>query len=291
MAYGTVELGGTKTLVAVGTTPDDLTDPVRIPTRSPDETLDRVADYLSGHPLEAVGVASFGPVELRRERPAYGSITTTPKPGWSDTPVVAVLAEAVGVPVGFDTDVNGAALGEGEWGAATGLNSYVYVTVGTGIGLGAVVEGKPLHGMVHPEFGHVVVKQHPDDSYAGRCPFHGDCLEGMATGVALADRFGPHDTWDDPEAAVELAVHYLAQGMRDATYAYAPQRIVVGGGVSKQPHFHSRLHTRLQEELAGYPGIADHTDPGYVCPPGLGDLSGLAGCLVLARQVLSADAP
>ena len=286
MVFGTVELGGTKTLVAVGTTPSDLSDPIRIPTTTPEETLEQVVEHLSKHDLEAIGIASFGPVELREDHPDFGNITSTPKPGWSGAPVLRHTADALGVPAGFDTDVNGAALGEGAWGAVMGLHSYVYVTVGTGIGLGAVIRGHTLTASGHPEFGHVVVERHPQDDYPGRCPFHGDCLEGMASGPALEDRFGAHEAWEEPEKVGELAVRYLAQGMRNAVYAYSPQCIVVGGGVSKLPSFHSVLQHALLNELAGYPndGIAAAGD--YLRPPGLGDLSGLAGGLVLAREAL-----
>ena len=281
--YGAVELGGTKTLVAVGTELGDLSFVERIDTTDPDTTLGRVISVLATRRVEAVGVASFGPLELRRNHPDFGTITSTPKPGWNATPVREKLTSALGVPVGIDTDVNGAALGEGRWGAAQGLTHFVYVTVGTGIGGGAVVGGETLAGLGHPEMGHLVVERHREDDYPGRCPFHGGCLEGMACGPALEDRFGPVTSWDESRV-LELVVFYLAQGLRGMVYTLAPQRIIVGGGVSKIDGFHPALAAKLAESLSGYPGISQHDQPGFVTAPALGDRSGLAGALLIAAE-------
>lgn len=283
--YGTVELGGTKTLVAVGSNPQDLSDPVRIPTTEPSITLEAVLDHLSAYQVDAVGVASFGPLELRHGHRDYGSMTNTPKPGWAGCPVYRILDAELDAPVAIDTDVNGAALGEGRWGAARGLDQYVYVTVGTGIGAGSIAWGRPIGGLGHTETGHVVVETHPDDSYEGRCPYHGSCLEGMASGPALEDRFGKVEDWSDPEGVLELVVFYLAQGLRSIVYVVAPQRIVVGGGVAHMPGFHAALRKALGESLGGYPGLQEYADADYIVAPGLGDSSGLAGGLVLAKQI------
>lgn len=285
--YGAVELGGTKTLVTIGTSPRDMSEPRRIPTTGPSETLASVVEYLEGHSIDAVGVASFGPVEIRPDSRDYGSITSTPKPGWSNVSVLGAIQDAFDVPIGFDTDVNGAALGEGRWGAASGLSNYAYVTVGTGIGVGIVVAGETLKGLGHPEGGHVPVVRHPDDRYPGRCPFHAECLEGMAGGPALVDRFGPHESWQDLSGIADLAVHYLSQGLRALVYTVVPERIVVGGGVSKLPDFHGKLQAALDEQLGGYPDIPERGRSGFVSPPGLGDDSGLAGGLILAETALS----
>lgn len=284
--FGTVELGGTKTLVATGTAPDDLSPPRRISTSDPDTTLRLVAEHLHGESIDAVGVASFGPIELRQDHPRFGWITTTPKPGWTDTPVLRVLTDALNLPVGIDTDVNGSALGEGRWGAARGLSDFVYLTVGTGIGGGAVAHGSVVGGVSHPEMGHMVVESHPDDRYPGRCPYHGRCLEGMASGPALEDRFGPFGSRADDGEALALAVHYLAQGLRNIVYTLAPHRIVVGGGVSKMAGFHERLRAALASQLQGYPELPKYAATDYVVGPDLGDLSGLAGGLVLAARAL-----
>lgn len=283
---GTIELGGTKTLVAAGNSPEDMSKPLRIPTTDPEMTLARAIEHLSGLEVEALGIASFGPVELRWGHPDYGTIVSTPKPGWSGARVLDVLGDGLGVPAVIETDVNGAALGEGRWGAAKGLTDFVYITVGTGIGGGSVVNGRIAGGLGHSEMGHVVVQPHPDDDFPGRCPYHGTCLEGMANGPALEDRFGPPDTWHDTSAAVELISFYLAQALRDLVYVVSPQRIIVGGGVSRIEKFHSRVRAQLLDQLAGYPGIDEYGSEDYVVAPGLGDRSGLAGGLVLAESAL-----
>jgi len=279
--YGALELGGTKTLAAVGTSPDDMSAPLRIPTEDPESTLSRVIDYLGEHRVDAVGVSSFGPVELRQTHDSFGSITATPKPGWSNTDVLGTISRGLDVPASIDTDVNGAALAEGRWGSAQHLNTFLYMTVGTGIGVGAVVDGHTLSGLGHPEMGHVVVVREKDDDYSGRCSFHGDCLEGMACGPALVDRFGSSDGWGGEVR--DLVVAYLAQGLRSIVYALAPERIVVGGGVSKLPCFHTKLQTSLTVQLAGYPPIPERESEAFISPPLLED-SGLVGALILAEQ-------
>lgn len=283
---GVVEIGGTKTLVGVVEVLEDLTDHQTIPTTDPGETLGRVVDHLRDASVSAVGIASFGPLELRQGHRWQGHITRTPKEGWSFTPIVERLESELGVPVGLDTDVNGAALGEGEWGAARGLDSHAYLTVGTGIGGGLVINGSPVHGAPHPEVGHVIVKRHEDDDYQGSCPFHGDCLEGMASGPSLEARFGirAEDLSEDQgRAAVDLVSHYLAQGVRNLVYVAAPERVVIGGGVSKLDGLHTAVRARLRESLAGYPGVEAHESNDFVTPPGLEGLSGLAGALMIAR--------
>lgn len=285
MRLGAVEIGGTKTLVASGQSIEDLGGFDTIPTTSPGETVEAVAERLRGAELASVGVASFGPLELRPSHEQFGYITTTPKAGWSHIPVMPMLVERLGVSVAFDTDVNGAALGEGEWGAAEGLGVFAYVTVGTGIGGGVVVNGSPIHGAPHPEIGHVVVGRHPDDDHAGSCPFHGDCLEGMASGPSIESRFGTRAEalgGHEKDEALRLVSYYLGQGLRNLVYAVAPERVIIGGGVSKLAGFHESVGKSLLDALDGYPGEAAHSDPGFVVPPELGDLSGLAGALLLA---------
>lgn len=282
--YGTVEMGGTKTSCAIGSSPDDLAGELTIPTTEPSETLGRVLEHLAIGSAEAVGIASFGPLELRRDHPGYGQIRFTPKKGWSGVDVVGPFSAALGVPIGFDTDVNGAALGEWTWGAGRGLESIVYVTVGTGIGGGALVEGEPIHGLGHPEMGHIMVRRHPDDEFPGACPAHGDCLEGLASGTAVEGRHGARGerlTGDELRMAVEIEVFYLTQMARNLVYTLAPERIILGGGVSRLPGLVERVGASLAVDLAGYPGLDEH-EHGFVVPPGLGRLSGLAGGLILA---------
>jgi len=283
--YGALELGGTKTLVAVGTAPADLTEPLRIPTTDPEPTLTAAIEHLARHRVDSVGVASFGPVELRPGHKSYGAVTTTPKPGWPMTDVLGIVSTGLDVPAAIDTDVNGAAIGEGKWGAAAGLTDFVYVTVGTGVGAGAVIDGKPLIAQGHPEMGHMTVVPAEGDDYAGRCPFHGGCLEGMASGPAIEDRFGPVGMRADDRPR-DLAAHYVAQGARNIVYALAPQRVIIGGGVSAMAGFHRRVRQELAEQLNGYPPITETGSDDFIAPPGLGDLSGLAGALLLARAAL-----
>ncbi len=286
--WGTVELGGTKTLVAVGNTVADVSDPLRLATGDPVQTLSAVADFLGGFAVQAVGVGSFGPVELRLGHENYGRIIHTPKPRWSSVDVVGTLGQHLDVPIGFDTDVNAAALGEWKWGATRGLGVSVYLTVGTGIGGGVLVDGRPLRGLPHPEMGHTVVERHSDDGYPGGCPFHKTCLEGMASGPAIAERFGQSAMeleGDDEALALELVAYYLAQGLRNIIYSVAPERIVIGGGVSQMPGFHGAVRAQLVRQLGGYPGVIEHQSVGFVVEPGLGSLSGLAGGLVLAELV------
>jgi len=277
---GVVEIGGTKTDVAFGSTPGDLSRPVRITTTSPAETLDSVVDFFSSHPVTAIGVSSFGPLDLDRSSATYGSIVATPKPGWSGVDVLGHLRSRTGVAVALDTDVNGAALGEGHWGAARGMSDYAYMTVGTGIGVGVVAGGSLIGGERHPEGGHIVVSRLEGDRHPGSCPYHGDCLEGMASGPALETRFGRPETWAGDESVLSLVTGYVAQGARNLVYTVAPERIIIGGGVSRLPGFHEAVRGRVGALLNGYPGEPDLDL--LVSPPGLGELSALAGGLVLA---------
>jgi fructokinase len=291
MRLGGLEAGGSKIVCLVGSPPDQIEAEVRFPTEDPATALALAVEFFrdtraSAGPIAALGIASFGPVELRTEHPSYGSITSTPKPGWSGTDLVGPLCRALGVPVGFDTDVNAAALAEGSWGAARGLETFVYMTVGTGIGVGAVVAGRPLHGLVHTELGHVHVPRQQGDEYPGRCPFHGDCLEGMACGPAVAERWGkPAEelTGAELDAAVVLEARYLGAGLRTVVYALAPERIVVGGGLASLHGLLPRVRAELARALAGYPGLPEHSAADYVAPAALGDRAGPLGALALAE--------
>src|SRR5688500_5656056 len=234
---GGIEAGGTKVVCAVGTGPDDVRAEARVPTTTPAETLGRVvaffAEQAARAPLAALGVACFGPIDLDPRSPTFGWITTTPKPGWRDVDVVGPLRAALRVPVAFDTDVNAAALAEQRWGAGQRLGTLVYVTVGTGIGGGAVVDGRPLHGLVHPEMGHVrVPHDRARDPFDGICPAHGDCWEGLATAPAIAARWGrPPETLPDDHPAWALEARYLALGLANLVLTLSPERVVLGGGV------------------------------------------------------------
>ena len=225
------------------------------------------------------------------ERAYCQQVTSTPKPGWSGTDLIGPVASEFGLPVGFDTDVNAAALAEGRWGAARGLESFIYITLGTGIGGGAVVEGRILHGLGHPEMGHVAVPRRPGDTFAGACPFHGDCFEGMASGPTIAARFGrPAETLEgaDQAAAAALVAFYLAAGVRSLVYALAPERIVVGGGLSAIPGLFDAARSELARQLAGYPGLPEHREETFLVTAALGGMAGPAGTLILAEAAAAA---
>jgi fructokinase len=281
LPYGGLEAGGTNWVCAVGTSPDDLRDLVELPTTSPEETLRRATDFFrSTGEIAAVGVGAFGPIDVRPFSPTWGRITTTPKPGWANTDVGAALTIALGVPVALDTDVNAAALGELRWGAAAGLDTFCYVTVGTGIGGSVVVDGRPVHGLLHPELGHMRIPHDRErDPFDGVCPYHANCWEGLASGEALRERFGrPAEELED-EAAWRLEADYLALGLANVVCALSPERLVVGGGVVvHRPALLDLVRVRVDELLAGYVDVPE------IVPPALGDRAGVLGALELARR-------
>ncbi|GGZ92191.1 fructokinase [Streptomyces subrutilus] len=293
---GSIESGGSKFVCLVGSAPDRIEAETRIPTGRPGPTLARAIDFFRETaartgPLDALGIASFGPLELRPGHARFGHLAATPKPGWSGVDVAGPFAEALGVPVGIDTDVNGAALGEGRWGAARGLDTYVYLTVGTGIGGGAVIGGKVARGLVHAEMGHLTVPRIAGDSFPGSCPFHGDCWEGLAGGEAMGARWGspPEELAGEALArALRMEAAYLAAGLRNIVYTVAPQRIVIGGGVAAFAGLFPLLRTELTATLAGYPGLPEHAAEDFVVPARLGRLAGPAGGLVLAAGAAAA---
>lgn len=285
---GGIEAGGTKFVCIVGTGPVDIRAETRFATTTPDETIGKAIDFFKANgPVDAIGIASFGPVDLNPKSPTYGFITSTPKPGWRNTPIVEPIRQAFNVPIGFDTDVNGAALGESEWGAAQGLDTFIYLTIGTGIGGGGLINGRLIHGLVHPEMGHILLPRDPArDPFTGGCPYHGDCFEGLASGPALLKRWRqPAESLPPDHPAWELEAHYIALALAGFVCTLSPQRIILGGGVMKQKQLFPRIRARLVEALNGYvqsPAILDETDL-FVVPPGLGDRAGVSGALALAR--------
>lgn len=292
---GGIEGGGTKFVCAVGTGPHDLRARLRIPTTSPGETLDRAIVFFREQaeraPLAAIGIGSFGPLDLRAGSPTWGHITTTPKADWSNVDVAGTVARELGVPVAFDTDVNAAAVGEQRWGAARGLASVVYLTVGTGIGGGVVLHGRPLHGLVHPEIGHLPVPHDREqDPFDGICPLHGDCLEGLACGPAIQARWGsPGEQLPVSHAAWALEADYLALGLAACIYMVSPERIVLGGGVMQQAQLFPQVRSRVRALLSDYfdaPETREGID-GYVVPPALGGDAGVLGAIVLAQDLVS----
>ena len=286
---GAIEAGGSKFICGIGTTPGDLVT-AQIPTTTPAETLDAVIAYFrreAGSELKAVGIASFGPVDPHPGSPTFGYITCTPKTGWRGTDVAGTVGRGLRVPVGFDTDVNGAALAEARWGAARGLSDFLYLTVGTGIGGGAMVNGKLLHGLLHPEMGHLrIPHDHARDPYPGGCPFHGDCLEGLASGPALRERWRMAPRELPPEhPAWPLEAEYLAAGLNNLVCTLSPRRIVIGGGVLEQTCLLTMLRAELSRLLNGYIEAMEIVEEmeSFVVAPQLGGRAGVLGALVLAE--------
>jgi fructokinase len=287
---GGIEAGGTKFVCAVGTGASDLRATARIPTTTPEETLARCVAFFQEQPepVAAIGIACFGPIDLRPTSPTYGHITTTPKVAWRNVDIRGSVARALGVPVAFDTDVNGAAMGEQRWGAAQGLANVLYVTVGTGIGGGVIVHGQPLHGLVHPELGHIPVPHdRAKDPFAGVCPAHGDCLEGLASGPAIAQRWGVSgDEMPRDHPAWILEAEYLAQGISAWICTLSPERIVLGGGVMEQTQLFPSIRQRVRELLNGYiaaPEVGERIDE-YIVPAALGSSAGVVGAIALAQH-------
>ena len=293
--WGGIEAGGTKFVCAVGTGPDDLRAETTFPTTAPSETIGRALSFFQEQqarlgPLGAVGIASFGPVDPNPGSPTFGYITTTPKAGWTNTEFGTIIGRAMGVPIGFDTDVNGAALGEFRWGAAQGLDTFIYLTIGTGIGGGGMVNGGLIHGLIHPEMGHILVRRDREtDPFAGVCPYHGDCLEGLASGPAIEGRWGQRgETLPVDHPAWALEAHYLALGLVNMIVTLSPQRIVMGGGMMQQSQLFPLLRREVQHLLNGYlqsPTILNDIDR-YIVPPVLGKRAGVLGALALAERAL-----
>jgi fructokinase len=292
--YGAIEAGGTKFVCAVGSSPTDLRAQARFPTTTPQETLARCLEFFRAQPpVEAVGVGCFGPLELRSGAPRYGHVTSTPKLGWQNADVVGPLREGLAVPVAFDTDVNAAVLGEARWGAAQGLDTAIYITIGTGIGGGALVGGQLAHGLLHPEMGHLLVPREPDDSaFAGGCPFHGGrCWEGLASGPALEQRWGrPAETLPGDHPAWDLEARYIASALSSLVLVLSPERVILGGGVMQVSALFPLIRQHLERSLAGYVQheLLSEGIERYVVPPGLGTKSGVAGGLALAERAARA---
>lgn len=290
MLLGALEAGGTKMVLSLGDENGNITERTSLPTTTPEETMPRIIDFFKQYDIDALGVGSFGPVDLDENSPTYGYITTTPKLLWGNYPLRPKLLEALGVPVGFDTDVNVAAISEHALGAARGLSSCLYVTIGTGVGGGVVIDNKILHGLIHPELGHMIMRPHPEDPLPeGSCPFHKGCLEGMGSGTAIEARWHQKAaTLPDDHIAWEIEAHYLGQMCANAVLMYSPHRIVLGGGVMHKLHLFPMVRRATQEFLNGYvklPELGERIDE-YIVPPALGDNAGAVGALLVAADAL-----
>jgi fructokinase len=293
--FGGIESGGTKFVCVVGSDPENLLAEKRFSTTGPDETINTAIDFFAPYAgrgeLAAVGIGSFGPVDLHAGSPTYGFITTTPKAGWRQVDLYGEIQRGLDVPVAFDTDVNAAAFGEQYW-LPTGrlLDPFIYITVGTGIGVGVIIAGSPLHGLIHAEAGHLALPHNwQKDPFPGACPYHGDCLEGLASGYSMTKRWGQNpEQLPELHPAWDLEAEYIAIAIADLIYVYSPQRIVLGGGVSQHAGFHEATRQKVRKQLNGYvqsPMVAEDIAE-YILPPALGNRSGVLGAIAMAMQLV-----
>ena len=288
-----IEAGGTKFVLALGTADGTIVDRASIPTTTPQETLGSAIDWFKARAgFAALGVASFGPLVLDPQDPKYGHFAPTPKPGWSEADLVGPLKRALGVPVGLDTDVNGAGLGEARLGAGRGFASIAYITIGTGLGGGLILDGKPVHGLTHPEMGHMKPRMHPSEpDFAGVCPYHGTCIEGLVSGPAVMKRLGYKLSDAAPDHPIwEVLGFYIGEFCANLVLIASPQRIILGGGVMSNSGLFPPVRRALVTTLNGYvghPAITSGAED-FIVPPGLGDNAGAVGALLLAEQALDA---
>ena len=288
MLFGALEAGGTKMVMAIGNENGEILDRVSIPTETPDITVPRIIDYFKGKNIEALGIGSFGPVDLDRQSETYGYITSTPKLAWANYDILGNIKKELQIPIGFDTDVNAAALGEATWGSIKGLSSGIYITIGTGVGVGVYMDGRLLHGMLHPEAGHVLLSKHPEDDFEGVCPYHPNCMEALASGPSIEKRWNKkaYDLADNNKVW-ELEAYYIAQGLVNYILTLSPHRIVLGGGVMHQKQLFPLIRSQVVKLLNGYVKTKqiENIDE-YIVPPSLNDNQGIMGCIQLAKMEL-----
>lgn len=286
MRLGALEAGGTKMVCAVGDEKGTILERESFPTVTPQETMPALIDYFKTRNIEGLGIGCFGPIDPDKNSATYGYITSTPKLAWQNYDIVGAFKEALGCPVGFDTDVNASALGEATYGITRGLDSSIYVTIGTGVGVGVYMDGRLVHGMMHPEAGHMLLAKHPEDTYEGKCPFHHTCLEGLAAGPAIEERWGDkafHLT--DNTKVWEMEAFYIAQALVNYTLTLSPRRIVLGGGVMHQTQLLPLIRDKYAGLMAGYVVTKELQDlESYIVPYSLNDNQGIMGCLQLALQ-------
>lgn len=284
MRIGALEAGGTKMVVAIGNEHGEILERLSIPTESPETTMPELVNYFKSSKIDALGIGCFGPIDLNRESATYGYITSTPKLPWRNYNIVGTLSEALQVPIGFDTDVNASAIGEATWGSTKDVNSSIYITIGTGVGVGVIIDGKPLHGMLHPEAGHILLAKHQKDTFKGTCPYHENCMEGLAAGPAMEARYGKKAyELSDQEEVWELEGYYIAQALVNYILTLSPERIILGGGVMHQEQLMPIIHREVLRMLNGYiltPQLQDIDK--YIILPKLNDNQGIMGCIRLA---------
>ncbi len=284
MLLGALEAGGTKMVCAIGDENGTIHDRISIPTSTPEVTMPELTAYFKKHDIKALGIGTFGPADLNPSSPTYGCITTTPKLAWQNYNIMGEFQEALHIPVGFDTDVNAAALGEATFGCMQDISTGIYITIGTGVGVGVLVNRQLLHGMLHPEGGHILLARNPEDTYKGFCPYHKNCLEGLAAGPAIEGRYGKKAILlkDIPEVW-ELEAEYIAKALVNYILILSPERIVLGGGVMHQEQLFPLIRHKTQELLNGYINTAQIKDMDrYIIPPSLHDNQGILGCIQLA---------
>ncbi len=285
MKIAAVEAGGTKFVCGLVDEKGHVLERVTIPTTTPDETMDKVFDYFNKKSFSCMGIGSFGPIDLDLNSLTFGYIKSTPKEKWINYNLLGTFKSKYDIPIGIDTDVNAAALGEIMFGSAVGLDSCVYLTVGTGIGGGAIVNGKSIKGLMHPEMGHISLKRHPDDNYQGTCPYHGDCFEGLAAGPAIEKRFGkPGVELSDNLKVWEMESYYLAQGIMSYVLTISPEKVILGGGVMHQEGLHQLVHKNLIKLLNGYINNDKLMKEDFICKPKLKDNAGLIGSAMLGLK-------
>ena len=285
--YGSLEAGGTKMVCAIGDEQGNILERISIPTLAPENTMPAILDFFKNKNISALGIGCFGPVDLDKKSPTYGYITTTPKLAWRNYDIVGVCEKELGVPVGFDTDVNGSALGEATWGCTKDLDNSIYITVGTGVGVGVIIDKKPYHGMLHPEGGHIFLARHPQDPMErGVCPYHELCLEGLASGPSIQARWGkPGVELADRKEVWELEAYYLAQAICSYIMILSPERIIVGGGVAHQEQMMPLIRKEVLRQMGGYIAAKGMQDlDNYIVLPSLNDNQGILGALKLAMD-------
>ncbi len=286
MLYGALEAGGTKMVCAIGDENGKILERAKFPTETPETTMPPIFDFFRNKGIEAIGIACFGPIDLRKDSPNYGSITSTPKKGWANYNIVRETEKELGIPVGFDTDVNGSMLGEATWGCAKGLSDAIYLTIGTGVGGGVISNGKLLHGMLHPEVGHIRLPLQENDPGKSICPFHDNCLEGLAAGPSLKARWGVSaDQLADKPEVWEIESTYIATALMSYTLILSPQKIILGGGVMHQEQLFPLIRAKFKELMNGYI-VTDEMNnlDDYIVPPSLNDDQGILGALKLAMD-------